>query len=345
LAEYQRRRQALEQRLHALGMQAGQLEAQVDRQAELAGWAASAADFCRRIRAGLAGADFAQKCQLVELLIDRVLVTDDEVEIRYVLPLSPGSERVRFCHLRKDYFDQVAIVVDPAWASDWGFVLLWRDHRSGSEIPDMFAEGMARIATVGDDPARHTGQGIQQGQGLRQLVRLPPGRPGTRWPGRPRRRPRRLWCHSRHENGQAPQPSPVASGRPLARSARRLLMGTDAGAVEEGHAELDAALLGENQQALPDTQARPADEGLGRHPPGPGLGGQGAPLGAIRVSPQDRADGSPQVARWHLGVWPAGFDQGPEHRPLGIRHHHRPSPSAKAAETADQPSGSDANGP
>ena len=37
LPEYQRRRQALEQRLEALGAQADQLEAQVDRQAELAG--------------------------------------------------------------------------------------------------------------------------------------------------------------------------------------------------------------------------------------------------------------------------------------------------------------------
>jgi site-specific DNA recombinase len=105
LAEYQRRRRALEQRLEALGMQAGQLEAQVDRRAELAGWAASAAAFCRRVQAGLADADFARKRELVELLIDRVLVTDDEVEIRYVIPLRPDSERVRFCHLRKDYFD------------------------------------------------------------------------------------------------------------------------------------------------------------------------------------------------------------------------------------------------
>src|SRR3954447_10884673 len=58
LPEYQRRRQALEQRLEALGRQADQLEAQVDRRAELAGWAASAANFCRRVRAGPAGADF-----------------------------------------------------------------------------------------------------------------------------------------------------------------------------------------------------------------------------------------------------------------------------------------------
>jgi site-specific DNA recombinase len=91
LAEYQRRRQVLEQRLRAVALQAEQLEAKVDRQAELDGWAASAAEFCRRVQAGLASADFAQKRQLVELLIDRVLVTDSAVEIRYLIPLTSGK--------------------------------------------------------------------------------------------------------------------------------------------------------------------------------------------------------------------------------------------------------------
>ena len=39
----------------------------------------------------------------MELLIDRVIVTDEEVEIRYVIPTDPSSEHVRFCHLRSDY--------------------------------------------------------------------------------------------------------------------------------------------------------------------------------------------------------------------------------------------------
>ena len=104
MPEYQRRRQTVEDKAKALGAQADQLEAQVDRQAQLAGWAASAADFCRRVQTGLADANFAQRRQLVELLVDRVLVTDGEVEIRYVIPLSPDGERTRFCHLRKDYF-------------------------------------------------------------------------------------------------------------------------------------------------------------------------------------------------------------------------------------------------
>jgi site-specific DNA recombinase len=76
----------------------------VDHQAELAGWVSSVEAFCARVRTGLAQATFEQKRQLVELLIDRVVVTDAEVEIRYVIPLSPESEHIRFCHLRKDYF-------------------------------------------------------------------------------------------------------------------------------------------------------------------------------------------------------------------------------------------------
>ena len=35
---------------------------------------------------------------------DRVIVTNKEVEIRYVIPTSLSSEHLRFCHLRLDYF-------------------------------------------------------------------------------------------------------------------------------------------------------------------------------------------------------------------------------------------------
>jgi site-specific DNA recombinase len=39
----------------------------------------------------------------VELLIDRVIVTDSQVEIRYVVPTGPKGETTPFCHLRLDY--------------------------------------------------------------------------------------------------------------------------------------------------------------------------------------------------------------------------------------------------
>jgi len=107
LAEYQRRRSELEQKTVVLEAQAKELEAQVDRQAELVQLGSSIEDFCHRIQAGLANATFDQKRTMVELLIDRVLVANGEVEIRYVVPTHPSSEKVQFCHLRKDYFHYI----------------------------------------------------------------------------------------------------------------------------------------------------------------------------------------------------------------------------------------------
>jgi site-specific DNA recombinase len=104
LAEYQRRRQDLEQKRHALAAQEEQLDAQVDRQGRLAGMVTSIEAFCQRVRSGLAQATFAQKRTLVELLIDRVLVDSGDVGIRYVIPTSPQGETTRFYQLRKDYF-------------------------------------------------------------------------------------------------------------------------------------------------------------------------------------------------------------------------------------------------
>ncbi len=108
LAEYERRRRDLEHRDEALAGQERQLEAQADQRMELAGVAGSVEDFCKRVRSGLADATFEQKRELVELLVDRVIVTDEEVEIRYVVPTDPSSEQVRFCHLRSDYLGNSA---------------------------------------------------------------------------------------------------------------------------------------------------------------------------------------------------------------------------------------------
>src|ERR1700749_2274452 len=63
------------------------------------------------VQRGLAEADFERRRQLVMLLVDRVVVTDADVEIRYVLPITPESEHVRFCQLRKDYFNDPAQLV------------------------------------------------------------------------------------------------------------------------------------------------------------------------------------------------------------------------------------------
>jgi site-specific DNA recombinase len=104
LEEYQRRRREVEQKLQGLGEQEAQLRHQALRHQEVAGLVANIEEFCGRVAQGLAMADFAQKRQLVELLIDRVVVTDEEVEIRYAIPTSPRGEQVRFYQLRTDYY-------------------------------------------------------------------------------------------------------------------------------------------------------------------------------------------------------------------------------------------------
>src|SRR6478735_4647834 len=103
LAKYRRRRPDLEQAQQALDAQAEQLKAQVDRQAEIKRLGLSLEDFCRRVRTGLEQATWEQKRQLMEWLVARVVVTNGEVEIRYVIPTTPDREAKRLCRLCSDY--------------------------------------------------------------------------------------------------------------------------------------------------------------------------------------------------------------------------------------------------
>src|SRR5919112_1687212 len=105
LAEFERKRSELKGRSDALLAQKRQLEAAARERTELSGKADSIEKFCEQVRAGLTGATFEQKRALVELLIDRVIVIDEEVEIRYVIPTSPDGPHQPFCHLRTDYLD------------------------------------------------------------------------------------------------------------------------------------------------------------------------------------------------------------------------------------------------
>ncbi len=103
LAEYERRRRDADARLLALDRQEHELAHDAERQGETAGLATHAEAFCQRVRAGSASADFDHKRALLELLVDRVIVTDGEVEIRYVVPTSSDGEREPFWRLRSDY--------------------------------------------------------------------------------------------------------------------------------------------------------------------------------------------------------------------------------------------------
>ncbi len=103
LAEYQRRREGIEQQAQSLGQTERRLTADANQQSQVASLVRSVEDFATRVRGSLEQASFEQKRQLVELLIDRVIVTDDQVEVRYVIPTTQASEQTRFCHLRTDY--------------------------------------------------------------------------------------------------------------------------------------------------------------------------------------------------------------------------------------------------
>jgi site-specific DNA recombinase len=103
--EFERKRQELQQTQQGLTQQLRQVEAQAQQQLEVSKLATGITTFCERVSRSLDKLDFAQRRQLVELLIDCVVVTDERVEIRYVIPTGPAGEGVPFCHLRLDYLD------------------------------------------------------------------------------------------------------------------------------------------------------------------------------------------------------------------------------------------------
>ncbi len=117
LEEYRRRREDLEQQKQSVAQQERQLELSIDRQVEVSTLVSTIEAFCARIQAGLENATFEQQRQLIELLVDRVVVTNDDVEIRYVIPTTAASEHVRFCHLRADYFGRIAMTL-VGWSSN-----------------------------------------------------------------------------------------------------------------------------------------------------------------------------------------------------------------------------------
>ena len=107
LAEFQRKRQEIRHRQQNLLTQEQHLEAAAQQHLETAAVARGIEEFCAQVRQGLANAAFEQRRVLVELLVDRVIVTDEDVEIRYVVPTSPDPPHQPFCQLRTDYLHRL----------------------------------------------------------------------------------------------------------------------------------------------------------------------------------------------------------------------------------------------
>jgi site-specific DNA recombinase len=103
--EFERRRKEVAQTQHGLTQQLRQLDAQAQQHVNVVALAQGIEAFCQRIASTLDTLTFAQRRQLVELLIDRVIVNDTQVEIRSVVPTGPKGEITPFCHVRLDYLD------------------------------------------------------------------------------------------------------------------------------------------------------------------------------------------------------------------------------------------------
>jgi site-specific DNA recombinase len=104
LTAFQRQDRVLAQQAADLLAREREVAAHGEQLHQVSAIAQSMTTVLQRLHASLDQASFQQRRQLVELLIDRVVVTDGKVEIRYVIPTTPGSTKTRFCHLRSDYF-------------------------------------------------------------------------------------------------------------------------------------------------------------------------------------------------------------------------------------------------
>ena len=114
LAELAERRDQVAQRRRAVDEQRAQAERLRRERAQAEAVLADLTAFCARVRGRLAEATFDDKQAILQLLIERIIVHDDRLEIRHVIPLrsapdgptTPGPPDVR---LRSDGMDPAAL--------------------------------------------------------------------------------------------------------------------------------------------------------------------------------------------------------------------------------------------
>jgi hypothetical protein len=79
---------------------------------------------------------------LIELLVDCIVVTDEHVEIRYVIPTTEASSHIRFCHLRKDYF----VIVSAGVSTE--YLLLDRTQGGLPPVGEVFSDGRRKTKSL-----------------------------------------------------------------------------------------------------------------------------------------------------------------------------------------------------
>src|SRR4051794_39406140 len=237
-----------------------------------------------------------------------------------------GCNRAPLFQPRPEPLHVVAIVVDPLRTGHRGFVLLGRDRRTRTQVPDVLAEGVTAQASVRHHPLRHAGQALQEWDGLRQLMRLAWSQDEGHRASEPVGDHARLGPIAPTRAAQGFTAVPLSGRAPLSSCPGRFLVRPNAGAIEKRHPELNATVLDQRQKLLPDTQTRPADEGLGGSPPRAEISGDGPPLGSVLMPPENGRDREPQVLWRGLALGPARLDEWLKLGPLRVRQHRSSSP-------------------
>ncbi|KAJ3064587.1 hypothetical protein HK102_008167 [Quaeritorhiza haematococci] len=324
LEEYRRRRGEMESRRQTLAEQEARLAGESERLDEVVGMAATLESFCGRIAAGLETATFDGKRQLVELLVDRVVVTGDEVEIRYVLPTSDKSENVRFCHLRSDYLDHPS-----PRQYDEALLIFRLAHQLQDPAGEQPGPADRRlVGGVGPDEAQPGGPALQARQDELHAVAVLDARRVD---------------HDRQEEAQSVDDVPLAAGRPLARvvaphaplgradrlavdDRRRRALLAAVGVPQAGPQDLHDPVPGpvEPPAAVVVVDRAPGGQVVGEHPPGD------APPDDVQHAVQDLA----QVDRTRAAAGLGLRQQRPHQLPLLVGQvggivlavHDRPEP-------------------
>jgi len=235
LPVFDRKRHERTRRQEALQSQQRQLDAVAQQHRTLSAVAASLEAFCAQVRDGLHAASFQQRRALVELLIDRVIVTDSDVEIRYVFPTTCHGPPIRFSLVRVDYLPFVAQPI----------LLLARQHRSSAFGSPLDGTALGGDAHLDAPTSQCTMERVSIIPAIRHQFRGP-------LPGTP------LWSGDRDGIQRPLRESDLGAG-----SAVEMVAEWEASAVNDQHplgtfsllgeADLVAALLGRREGAVEES--------------------------------------------------------------------------------------------
>lgn len=110
LEELKTRRAGLSERVRALRQQELELQSHQRQQVRLTDLSANIEAVCRRVRTGLRTLSFAGRRHIIGLLVDRVLIDHEKIEIRYAVPLTGWNPSGKKPSLRLPYRADFCVV-------------------------------------------------------------------------------------------------------------------------------------------------------------------------------------------------------------------------------------------